>query len=71
MGAAFLLAMALQTPDGPGNITFLAYLDTWIIAGLVLLAVVVVTAKWLWGRFRRRNEYTDDYYYDEDYPDEW
>ena len=64
----FLLSLSLQAGAGPGNLTFLAYLDIWIISGLVLLAVVVVVGKWLWNRLRRRED-EDDYwdYYDEDY----
>ena len=63
------LIIALQNGNGSGDLTFLAYLDTWIIGGLVLLAVVVVTAKWLWGRFHR-NDDPYEYTYDDDYPDD-
>ena len=68
------LSIALQNQDGSGDLSFFAYLDTWIIGGLVLLAVVVVTLKWIWGRIHRRDDrfrdddyYTDDYYDDDEY----
>ena len=61
-----LLAAFLQGGE-LADLTFLAYLDIWLIGGLVLLAVVVVTGKWLYGRFRRRDD--DDLYYDERYDD--
>lgn len=60
-----VLAVALQAGGGSPDLSFLAYLDIWIIGGLVLLAVVVVTGKWLYGRLRRRDD--DDRYYDERY----
>ena len=65
LGIRFLLlSLAGQAGDEPADLSFLAYLDVWIISGLVLLAVVVVTGKWIWGWWRRRNE-TDEYgYYD-------
>ena len=66
------LFIALQNQDGSGDLSFFAYLDTLIIGGLVLLAVVVVTLKWIWGRihhtedhFRDDDYYTDDYYTDD------
>lgn len=62
-----LLAVFLQPGGEPTDLSFLAYLDIWLIGGLVLLAVVVVTGKWLYGRFRRRDD--DDLYYDERYDD--
>ena len=65
MNALIVLAVALQPGEGSTDLSFLAYLDIWIIGGLVLLAVVVVTGKWLYGKFRRRDD--DDLYYDERY----
>lgn len=62
-----LLTVFSQAGGGSTDLSFLAYLDIWIIGGLVLLAVVVVTSKWLYGRFRRRDD--DDLYYDERYDD--
>ncbi len=62
-----LLSLARQGGDAPANLSFLAYLDTWIIGGLVLLAVAVVAGKWLWGRFRRGDDDGDGYYDDDDY----
>ena len=62
------LSIALQNQDGSGDLSFFAYLDTWIIGGLVLLAVVVVTLKWIWGRIHRSDDHSrdDDYYTDDD-----
>ncbi len=60
-----VLAVALQAGDDPPDLSFLAYLDIWIIGGLVMLAVVVVVGKWLYGKLRRRPE--EDLYYDERY----
>ena len=57
------LFIALQNQDGSGDLSFFAYLDTLIIGGLVLLAVVVVTLKWIWGRIHR----TEDHFRDDDY----
>ena len=65
MNGLIVLAAALQSGGEPADLSFLAYLDIWIIGGLVLLAVVVVTGKWIYGRLRRRDE--DDRYYDERY----
>ncbi len=65
MNALIVLAVALQAGGGSTDLSFLAYLDIWIIGGLVLLAVVVVTGKWLYGRLRRRDD--DDRHYDERY----
>ena len=56
-------SVAVQAAD----LTFLAYLDIWIISGLVLLAVVVVVGKLAWGKLRRRDEEEFDWYYDDDY----
>jgi hypothetical protein len=63
MNALIVLAVARQAGGGSTDLSFLAYLDIWIIGGLVLLAVVVVTGKWLYGRFRRRDY--DHQHYDE------
>ena len=60
-----LLAVALQTGGESADLSFLAYLDIWIIGGLVMLAVVVVVGKWLYGKLRRRPD--DDPYYDDRY----
>lgn len=65
MNALIVLAAALQAGGQPGDLSFLAYLDVWIIGGLVMLAVVVVVGKWLYGKFRRRPD--DDPYYEERY----
>ena len=59
-----ILSLAMQTGGEPADLSFLAYLDVWIIGGLVLLAVVVVTGKWIWGWWRRRNEADEYGYYD-------
>ena len=67
MTQLIVLAVALQGGGEPADLSFLAYLDVWLIGGLVLLAVVVVVGKWLYGRFRRRPD--DDMYYDERYDD--
>lgn len=70
------LSILLQAGGEPADLTFLAYLDIWIISGLVLLAVVVVLGKLIWGRLRRRDDeeydwyYDDDYVLDDEYPDE-
>ena len=58
-----LQSVAVQAAD----LTFLAYLDIWIISGLVLLAVVVVVGKLIWGKLRRRDDEEFDWYYDDDY----
>ena len=60
-----VLAVSLQAGGGSADLSFLAYLDIWIIGGLVMLAVVVVVGKWLYGKLRRRPD--DDLYYDERY----
>ena len=65
MNALIVLAVSLQAGGEPADLSFLAYLDVWIIGGLVMLAVVVVVGKWLYGKFRRRPD--DDLYYDERY----
>lgn len=64
-----LLSVAAQTGGGGRDLTFLAYLDVWIISGLVLLAVVVVLGKLIWNRLRRRDDHDEwyDTYYDEEY----
>lgn len=64
MNATAILSLVLQTGGEPANPPFLAYLDTWLIGGLVLLAVAVVVGKWLWGRFRRRPDDENHYDYD-------
>ena len=58
-----LQSVAVQAAD----LTFLAYLDIWIISGLVLLAVVVVVGKLVWGKLHRRDDEEFDWYYDDDY----
>ena len=58
-----LQSVAVQAAD----LTFLAYLDIWIISGLVLMAVVVVVGKLVWGKLRRRDDEEFDWYYDDDY----
>ena len=65
MSPIILLAVALQSGGGSADLSFLAYLDIWIIGGLVMLAVVVVLGKWLYGKLRRRPD--DDLYYDDMY----
>ena len=65
MSTLILLSLARQDDGEPADLSFLAYLDVWIIGGLVMLAVVVVVGKWLYGKFRRRHD--DDRYYDERY----
>ena len=65
MSPFILLVIALQSEGGSADLSFLAYLDIWIIGGLVMLAVVVVVGKWLYGKLRRRRD--DDLYYDERY----
>ena len=60
-----VLAVALQSGGESADLSFLAYLDIWIIGGLVMLAVVVVVGKWIYGKLRRRPD--DDPYYDERY----
>ncbi len=74
MNPFIILSVLPQTGSEPARLSFLAYLDVWLISGLVLLAVVVVVGKWLWGRLRRRPEddsayrYEDEEYYaDDDY----
>ena len=62
---SILLAVALQAGGESADLSFLAYLDVWIIGGLVMLAVVVVVGKWLYGKLRRRPD--DDPYYDDRY----
>ena len=68
MNALIVLAVALQAGGESADLSFLAYLDIWIIGGLVMLAVVVVVGKWLYGKLRRRPD-DDDLYYDERYDD--
>ncbi len=60
-------SILLQAGGESADLTFLAYLDIWIISGLVLLAVVVVLGKLIWGRLRRRDDEEYDWYYDDDY----
>ncbi|MYC35195.1 MAG: hypothetical protein F4X64_18770 [Chloroflexi bacterium] len=69
MNPPAILSVATQTAGQPADLTFLAYLDIWIISGLVLLAVVVVVGKLVWGKLRRRDdeEYDYDWYYDDEY----
>lgn len=63
-GPPGILSLAGQAGSEPADLSFLAYLDVWIIGGLVLLAVVVVVGKWIWGQWRRRNEADEPGYYD-------
>lgn len=68
MNPPAILSAATQTAGQPADLTFLAYLDIWIISGLVLLAVVVVLGKLVWGKLRRRDEEEYNYdWYDDDY----
>ncbi len=69
MNPPVILSVATQAAGQPADLTFLAYLDIWIISGLVLLAVVVVVGKLIWGKLRRRDEeeYDYDWYYDDEY----
>ena len=62
MNPPVILSIATQTAAQPADLSWLAYLDIWIIGGLVLLAVVVVLGKLVWGKLRRRDE--EDYDYD-------
>ena len=48
-----LLSSAGQESGAASNLSFLAYLDVWLIGGLGLLAVAAVAAKWLWRRWRQ------------------
>ena len=70
MQLKILLLIGQQSEGQSTAVPFWAYLDTWIISGLVLLAVVVVVAKWLWGRFTRDDAEYDSVYEDDYYPDE-
>jgi len=65
MNPPAVLSVATQAAGQPADLTFLAYLDIWIISGLVLLAVVVVVGKLVWGKLRRRGDEEYDWYYDE------
>ena len=67
MNPPIILFLAAQTAGQPADLTFLAYLDIWIISGLVLLAVVVVLGKLVWGKLRRRDDEEYDWYYDDEY----
>lgn len=69
MNPPAILSVVTQAAAQPADLTFLAYLDIWIISGLVLLAVVVVLGKLVWSKLRRRNdeEYDYDWYYDDEY----
>ena len=67
MNPPIILSLAAQTAGQPADLTFLAYLDIWIISGLVLLAVVVVLGKLVWGKLRRRDDEEYDWYYDDEY----
>ena len=67
MNPPAILSVATQTAGQPADLTFLAYLDIWIISGLVLLAVVVVLGKLAWSKLRRRDDEDYDCYYDDEY----
>ena len=67
MNPPIILSLAAQAAGQPADLTFLAYLDIWIISGLVLLAVVVVLSKLVWGKLRRRDDEEYDWYYDDEY----
>ena len=68
MNAYTILSLAAQAAGQPADLSWLAYLDIWIIGGLVLLAVVVVLGKLAWGKLRRRDDEEEyDWYYDDDY----
>ena len=68
MNPPAILSVATQTAGQPADLTFLAYLDIWIISGLILLAVVVVLGKLAWSKLRRRDEEDYDYdWYDDEY----
>ena len=68
MNPPAILSVAIQAAAQPRDLTWLAYLDIWIISGLVLLAVVVVVSKLVWGKLRRRDDEEEyDWYYDDDY----
>ena len=68
MNPPAILSVAIQAAAQPRDLTWLAYLDIWIISGLVLLAVVVVVGKLVWGKLRRRDDEEEyDWYYDDDY----
>ena len=62
-----LLFPLLQVGGQPADLTWLAYIDIWIISGLVFLAVVVVVGKLIWGRLKRRDDEEYDWYYDDEY----
>lgn len=73
MNPSNILSIAAQNGGQPADLSFLAYLDIWIIGGLVMLAVVVVVGKLIWSRLTRRDDddryydYYDDNYYDDEY----
>jgi heme/copper-type cytochrome/quinol oxidase subunit 2 len=68
MNLTSFLSVSVQAGSEPADLTWLAYIDIWIISGLVLLAVVVVLGKLIWGRLHRRDEEEEyDWYYDDDY----
>ena len=62
-----ILSVSVQGGGEPADLTWLAYIDIWIISGLVLLAVVVVLGKLIWGRLHRRDDEDYDWYYDDEY----
>ncbi len=66
--AATALTNATRATPQSADLTFLAYLDLWIISGLVLLAVVVVAGKFAWSKLRGRDEGEG---YDWRYDDPW
>ena len=77
MNPVTFLSVAAQNGGEPADLSFLAYLDVWIIGGLVMLAVVVVVGKLIWSRLTRRDDddlyydyYDDEYVLDDDPPDD-
>lgn len=63
--ALAILSPARPAAAAPNDLSFLAYLDAWLIGGLVLLAAAVIVGKWLWRRCRPPAE--PDAYYNHEY----